>query len=154
MRTVPALVVCEHCDGVYRRRAPGMREMARRAQCSAVLYLASQLDVDRWLVLTVAAAIVFVIANVCPVIRISLQGLHSETTLWQSAAVLAHGAVAPIALATAVMIVVAPLLQIALLGWVLAFARAGLSGSASPTIAARSLSSFATARRICRASRR
>ncbi|MDH6152367.1 MULTISPECIES: paraquat-inducible protein A [Paraburkholderia] len=124
MQTFPDLVVCEHCDSVYRRRALATREVARCGQCSAVLYRASQLDVDRWLALTVAAAIVFVIANVCPVIRISLRGLHSETTLWQSAAALAHGAVAPIALATAMMIVVVPLLQIALLGWVLAFARA------------------------------
>ncbi|WP_222945348.1 paraquat-inducible protein A [Paraburkholderia sp. UCT2] len=124
MQTFPTLVVCEHCDGVYHRRALATREVARCRQCSAVLYRASQLDIDRWLALTVAAAIVFVIANVCPVIRISLQGLHSETTLWQSAAALAHGAVAPIALATAMMIVVVPLLQIALLGWVLAFARA------------------------------
>ncbi|RKT27528.1 paraquat-inducible protein A [Paraburkholderia sp. RAU2J] len=94
------------------------------AQCSAVLYLANQLGVDRRLALTVAAPIVFVIANVCPVIRISLPGLHSETTLWRSAAALAHGTVAPIAIAAAMMIVVVPLLQIALLGWVLAFARA------------------------------
>jgi hypothetical protein len=56
MQTFPTLVVCEHCDRVYRRRALVTREMARCGQCSAVLYRASQLDVDRWLALTVAAA--------------------------------------------------------------------------------------------------
>ncbi len=124
MQTFPTLVVCEHCDSVYRRRTLDGDQVARCEQCSAVLYRASRLDVDQWLALTVAAAIAFVIANVCPVIRINLRGLHSETTLWQSALALAHGAVTPIGVATAMMIIVVPLLQIALLVWVLAFARA------------------------------
>ena len=62
--------------------------MARCDRCAAILYRASSLDIDRWLALTIAAAIVFVIANVYPVVRISLQGLHDEATLWQSAAAL------------------------------------------------------------------
>ncbi|WP_454834457.1 paraquat-inducible protein A [Pseudomonas lini] len=94
-------------------------------RCSAVLYRASLLDVDRWLALTVAAAITFVIANACPVIRISFHGLHNEATLWDAAAALAHSSASPIAALTAFSIIVAPILQIALLGWVLGFARAG-----------------------------
>lgn len=100
-------------------------EIARCARCSAVLYRGGQQDVDRWLALTVAAAIAFVIANVCPVIRINLQGLHNETTLWQAAAALAHGAAAPIALPTALSVILVPFLQISLLGWILIHARAG-----------------------------
>lgn len=121
----PDLVVCEHCDRVYRRIALAPGEVARCEQCTAILYRANRLDVDRWLALTVAAAIVFVIANVCPVVRISMQGLHNETTLWQSTAALAYGPGAPIAVPTAISIIVAPLLQFTLLAWVLAFARTG-----------------------------
>ncbi|EPK4900547.1 paraquat-inducible protein A [Klebsiella pneumoniae] len=121
----PDLVVCEHCDRVYRRIALAPDEVARCEQCAAILYRANRLDVERWLALTVAAAIVFVIANVCPVVRISMQGLHNEATLWQSAAALAYGPSAPIAVATAISIIVAPLLQITLLAWVLVFARVG-----------------------------
>ncbi len=125
MKIFPNLVVCEHCDSVYQRvpLAPG--EAAHCAQCEAVLYRASRLNVDRWLALTVAAGIVFAIANVCPVIRITLQGLHNEATLWQAAAALAHGPAAPIALPAALAIIVAPFLQISLLAWILAHARLG-----------------------------
>jgi paraquat-inducible protein A len=126
VRVFPDLMVCHHCDSVYRRRALTRREVARCERCAAVLDRGNQFDVDLWLALTIAAAIVFAIANACPVIRISLQGLHSEATLWQSAAALAQGAAAPIALPAAMMIIVVPFLQIALLGWVLTFARAGI----------------------------
>lgn len=125
MKIFPKLVVCEHCDSVYRRRAVAPGEAARCMHCTSVLYRASRLDIDRWLALTIAAAIVFVIANVCPVIRISFQGLHNEATLWQAAMALAHGPVAPIAVPTALSIIVVPFLQIVLLAWVLLFARLG-----------------------------
>ncbi|MBX3679351.1 MAG: paraquat-inducible protein A [Rhodocyclaceae bacterium] len=125
LRTFPDLAVCEHCDSVYRRRTLASGQVARCDRCAAVLYRASGLDIDRWLALTIAAAIVFVIANVYPVVRISLQGLHNEATLWQSAAALAQGAAAPIALPAALSIIVVPFLQITLLGWLLLYARIG-----------------------------
>lgn len=125
MRTFSDLIVCEHCDSVYRRRPLAAGEAARCARCAAILYRARRIDVDRWLALTLAAAIAFVIANVCPVIRISLQGVHNETTLWESAAALAQGPIAVIAVPTALSIIVVPFLQITLLAWVLVHARAG-----------------------------
>ncbi|MGF6637904.1 putative paraquat-inducible protein A [Paraburkholderia sp. MM5496-R1] len=54
LQTFPTLVVCEHCDSVYRRRVLARREVARCEQCSAVLYRASQFDLDRWLALRAA----------------------------------------------------------------------------------------------------
>jgi paraquat-inducible protein A len=124
MRTFPNLVICEHCDSVYTRRILAPRETAYCNCCGATLYRAGLLNVDRRLALTVAAAIVFAIANACPVLRIGMQGLHSEATLWQAAAALAHGPTAPIALPAALALIVAPGLQICLLGWILVHARA------------------------------
>jgi paraquat-inducible protein A len=123
LKIFPELVVCEHCDSVYWRVALANGQVARCERCLALLYRASSLDTERWLALTIAAAIMFVIANVCPLVRISLQGLHNEATLWQSAAALAHGPAAPIAVPAALSIIIVPFLQIALLGWVLVFAR-------------------------------
>lgn len=125
MKTFPALTVCEHCDAVFARRALAPGEVARCTRCDAVLFRSSALDVDRWLALTVAAAIAFVIANVYPIIRISLQGLHNEATLWQSVAALVHGPAAPIAVPTALSIILVPFFQISLLLWVLGYARQG-----------------------------
>lgn len=125
MKIFPNLLICEQCDSVYTHHILTPDEVARCQQCDAVLYRASRMDVDCWLALTVAAAILFVIATVCPVIRISLQGVHNEATLWQSAAALAQGPAALMALPAALAIAVAPFVQISLLGWVLAHARIG-----------------------------
>ena len=125
MKVFPDLVACAHCDSVYQRPLLAPGEIARCAQCAAILFRASRLDIDRWLALTIAAAIVFVIANVCPVVLVNLQGQHNAATLWQSAIALAHSAAAPIALPAALSIIIVPLLQISLLFWVLAHARGG-----------------------------
>ena len=122
---LPDLVVCEHCDSVYRRRLLKPDERARCERCAAVLYRGGRLDIDRWLALTIAAAILFLIANLFPVVRISLQGMRAEATLWQAAAALADSQAAPIALPTALSVILVPFAQIGLLAWVLAFARAG-----------------------------
>lgn len=94
-------------------------------RCNSVLYRAGQLDMDRWLALTLAAAVAFVIANVCPVVHISLRGLSSEATLWQAVAALSQGGAALIALPSALAVIGVPGLQIVLLGWVLLHARFG-----------------------------
>jgi paraquat-inducible protein A len=125
MKTFSDLIVCEHCDSVYRRHPLAQGEVARCDRCAAILYRACCLDVDHWLALTLAAAIVFVIANVCPVIHISLRGLHNETTLWESAIVLAQGPITLIAVPFALSIIVVPFVQISLLVWVLSHARTG-----------------------------
>jgi paraquat-inducible protein A len=125
VKTYPDLVVCEHCDSIHHRRDLNRRELARCTTCKAVLYRASGLDVDRWLAMTFAAAILFVIANTQPVILISFHGLHNATTLSQAAAALASGPIALIAIPTALTIILVPLAQILTLGWVLLFARFG-----------------------------
>jgi paraquat-inducible protein A len=122
--TYPALIICEYCDSVYRRSALGDDEIARCGRCQAVLYRASRLDLDHLLALTLAAAIVFVIANVSPVIRIAVSGMHNEANLLQSIAALSHGTGFVVGLVAAATLFVVPLLQIVLLGWVLLFARA------------------------------
>ncbi|WMD21702.1 paraquat-inducible protein A [Achromobacter seleniivolatilans] len=75
--------------------------------------------------LTLTTAVVFLIANICPVVRISLNGTHREATLWEFAWALAQGSVAPIAIVAALVIILVPLAQIALLAWVLLYARVG-----------------------------
>lgn len=134
MDTFPTLIACEHCDSVYRRCSLAAREVARCERCAAVLSRSSWLDIDRWLALAITAGVVFTIANLCPIMRINLEGLHSETTLWQSALALAQGLTAPIAIPTALAIVVVPFMQIASLIWLLAFARAGRRAPAFGTL--------------------
>jgi paraquat-inducible protein A len=118
------LIACEYCDSIHRRVALAPGDGVRCRRCFAVMYRASRWSQETWFALTVAAAILYAIANACPVVVISFGGLHDQATLWQSALALAHGAAAPIAVPAALFIVIVPGLQIALLVWVLAFARA------------------------------
>ena len=104
MNVYPHLVACEHCDSVYQRCTLAAGEVARCSRCEAVLQRANPLDVNRWLALTLTTAIVFLIANVCPVVRISLNGTHREATLWEFAWSLAQGSVAPLALVAALVL--------------------------------------------------
>jgi len=125
MNIYPQLVACEHCDSVYRRCTLAAGEVARCRRCDAVLARANPLDVDRWLALTVTTAVVFLIANVCPIVRISLNGMHRQATLWEFAWALARGSVAPLAIVAGLVMILVPLAQIALLSWVLSYARVG-----------------------------
>lgn len=125
MKVFPTLIACEHCDAVYHRPTLAPGESARCEVCAAPFHRMGRLDVDRWLALTVAAAVVYVVANVCPLIRISYKGLHNQATLWQSVAALAHGPATLIAVPAALTVIVAPLLHLLLLGWVLLYARGG-----------------------------
>ncbi len=125
MKVFPTLIVCEHCDAVYRRPTLTPGESVRCEVCAAPFYRMSKLDVDHWLALTITAIVVYVMANVCPIIGISFQGLHNEATLWQSAVALAHGPTTLIAVPAALTVIAIPLVQLLLLGWVLMYVRQG-----------------------------
>lgn len=125
MTLYPALVVCEYCDSVYRKHDLGVDEVARCGRCRAVLYRASRLDLDHLFALTLAATIVFAIANASPVIRITASGMRNEANLLQAIAALSHGTALIVGFIAGATLFGVPLLQITLLGWVLLFARAG-----------------------------
>lgn len=125
MRTFSELFTCEHCDSVYRRISPGRGDVARCARCDAVLHRGSQLGIDPWLACAVAAAVMFVIANTSPAVRVGLEGMANESTISQAIVALARGPETIMAVVAALTVIVIPALQIGLLVWLLAFARAG-----------------------------
>jgi paraquat-inducible protein A len=99
-------------------------DQATCATCGGLLLRACP-SVQHLLALSLSAAVCFIIANVFPVIGITMNGRTVTTTLWGSALSLADHATAPIAIVVALALVVAPAMQIALLCWVLPFALAG-----------------------------
>ena len=101
-------------------------ESAYCLRCRALLGRGSRMSLEQWLALTVAAAVLFVLANIFPVISISMKGLSNEVTLWQSVEALAQGRITLIALVAGLSIIFAPLLQIVLLLWVLLHAQHGV----------------------------
>lgn len=75
------LIICHDCDLLQHEipLKPGCTASCRR--CGAVLYRNATDSIDRTLAYTMAAAVLFLIANVFPIFAIELQGTHSEINL-------------------------------------------------------------------------
>ncbi|KAA9001348.1 paraquat-inducible membrane protein A [Affinibrenneria salicis] len=124
MKIYSCLTVCPQCDGVYRRRPYTANRTALCKRCQAVLWRSDGAGIARILPLSLAAAITFFIACVCPVMSVSFHGIHNEVTLWQAAWPPSLGQRFPLlALCTAFLLIFAPALQITLTIWLLLFAR-------------------------------
>ena len=120
------LVICEHCDSVYRRQVLKPGEVARCQRCGSVLYRRDRHDLDAMLALTLASLIVFLIANAYPIMRLDLAGIENDTTLWHAILTSYDSGVDAIAIAAAVCVFIFPLMQIGLFLYVLLPLRNGL----------------------------
>lgn len=119
-------IICEHCDAVY---APvpllsGQKSLCLR--CGGVLERGHGFNIQQLFALSVTASILFLFANIFPVISISLKGLGNAATLWESVQALAEGQITLIAAVAGLCIILAPGLQIVLLCWLLSYANVGL----------------------------
>ncbi|HYE35612.1 paraquat-inducible protein A [Methylocaldum sp.] len=87
MPAVPAfndlenLCACHECDLLQRKvpLAPGQSARCRR--CGALLYHSPGNTLDRTLAFAVAAFILFLVANLYPILGLTIQGKHTEATL-------------------------------------------------------------------------
>lgn len=75
------LGACPHCDTLYRRVRLRPGERARCRHCGARLYGRSRLSLQAALALVVTALLAYVIANTCPIVTLTVQGLRNDTTL-------------------------------------------------------------------------
>ena len=116
------LIVCDQCDAVFSRLSFARDESAFCRQCGAMLYRGSRLTTRDLLALTFAAAILFVVANVAPAIRITVNGMRNEVTLWEAVAALWHGYAVVMGVLAGIALIAVPALQISLLLWILGFA--------------------------------
>lgn len=121
MKVLPGLVVCPRCDAVYQRPQLKDGQTAHCSSCDTVVERPRQRSVDGWLALTLTSAILFTLANLFPVIQIGVQNFQNDVTLWEATTSLAKGLWLPLAAPAIIVAVIAPMLQIILLGWVLMF---------------------------------
>jgi paraquat-inducible protein A len=84
----PDLIACHDCGAVYRRPVLRPGERARCPRCGAVLHRASRLSPDQLLALVLAALILLLIANLTPIVELSVQGQSNRATLFGSIAAL------------------------------------------------------------------
>lgn len=99
--------------------------MALCRRCEAVLARHFGVDVEGGLALVSAAAIFFAIANLTPILSIDIGGVKTEANIWFAVRSLQQGWISLAALGLALTTFLVPAMQIALLFWVLLFARFG-----------------------------
>ena len=68
-----ALIACPECDVLQRGAPLPRRSVARCVRCNRVLYRPYDENLDAPLAFTLAAAILFVIANAFPIVGLELQ---------------------------------------------------------------------------------
>ena len=108
----PFLVACPHCDLVQRLPDLAPSASARCPRCDRELWRRREDSLDRTLALTIAAAMLLVVANAVPMLGLSAVGRQSFTTVFGGAVQLWNDGrelVAGLVLFTAV---IAPALQV------------------------------------------
>ncbi|HEY0917506.1 MAG TPA: paraquat-inducible protein A [Solimonas sp.] len=117
--SVDRWVVCEQCDAVYTRRKLQPGEVADCARCGHHLYRRHRFDVEILLALTLATAVVFVLANVYPIVTIDAQGSRNAATVWGAVIATWESGVGFVAFLSAMLVFFFPLAQIVLFSYVL-----------------------------------
>jgi len=120
-----SLLVCPQCDVLHRAVLLRTHEIAACIACGAVLARHRSLSIDQLLALTVAAALLFLLANAYPLMVVEVGGMHTEATVWGAALLMLHDWMMWPAAVLALTMFILPLLQIALRLWLLTFARLG-----------------------------
>ncbi|HEY0254224.1 MAG TPA: paraquat-inducible protein A [Kofleriaceae bacterium] len=112
------LVICEYCDVVHERVALPTRGAARCVNCHRALYH-SNTDLGAMLAATITATIAFLVANTYPLITLTTGGLQTRATLWRAISASYSQDFPVVAVALAVTLIGAPLLELSLMLWVL-----------------------------------
>ena len=110
-----ALIACPHCDLLQRLPdlAPGTS--ARCPRCEKELWRRIEDSLDRTLALTLAAAVLYVVANSVPMLSISAVGHGASTTVFGGAMHLWEDGPRVVGVLVLFTAIVAPALQIAIM---------------------------------------
>lgn len=82
MPSTANLIACHECDQLQREITLPPGGAATCCRCGALLYRNNAATLDRPLALLLAAALVFILANVFPIVGIEAQGNRNATTLF------------------------------------------------------------------------
>jgi paraquat-inducible protein A len=107
------LMACHECDLLQQETVLPDGGTARCRRCGAVLYRSSPASLDRALALTLAAMVLFTIANVFPIVGLSVNGNLVDTTLFGAARILYLDGMWPLAGLVFVTTLLMPLLDMA-----------------------------------------
>ncbi|MFM0302219.1 paraquat-inducible protein A [Paraburkholderia sediminicola] len=107
------LIACHECDLLQWKAPLFERGTARCQRCGAALYRSLPATYDRALAFTLAAGMLFVIANCFPIIGLWVNGVLVETTLFEAVSSLYADGMWPVAGLVLVTTILMPALNIA-----------------------------------------
>ena len=112
-------IACRYCDLLQREipLKPGCAASCSR--CGAVLYRNATDSIERTLAYTLAAAVLFVVANLFPIFAIEVQGAHSEINLFGAVRSLWDQGMQSIALLVFLTTIVIPALELVMMTYLL-----------------------------------
>ena len=91
------VIACHECDLLQREIPLPPGRVARCVRCGAKLYRSAHKSIDRTLAFTLAAAVVFIVANAFPIVGLQIQGTRNDTTLLGAAHALWNKEMFPVA---------------------------------------------------------
>ena len=112
MKPAPRLIACHECDLLQREiiLPPGGVACCRR--CGAALYRNKPDSVDRTLALTLAAAVMMIVANLFPIVGLDAEGNRTSTTLFGTVRTLYDDEMLSVAALVFVTTILMPVLDI------------------------------------------
>ena len=76
-----SIIACHECDLLQREIHLPPGRIARCGRCNAELYRAAHNSIDHTLAFSLAAAVLFIVANVYPIVGFEMQGSRNATNL-------------------------------------------------------------------------
>jgi len=113
------LIGCYECDAVVREPVVPDGGAAICGRCGGTLFRRQSRTVEITLALSVAAAILFIVANSFPFLSIEMQGQSAQTTLGSGIQALWDQGRIAVAVLVMLTIMIAPMIQIGLMLYVL-----------------------------------
>ncbi len=117
-RSAP-VIACRECDLLQREVTLSPGETARCRRCGALLYRNIRHGLDRTVAFLLAAVVLFLIANINPIVGLEEQGVRNTTTLLGAVRALLNQDLPAVALLVFVTAILAPAVEVAVMLYLL-----------------------------------
>ena len=132
--SMTSLIACRECDLLQREIVLPPGGTACCSRCGAVLYRNKPDSLDRTLAFTVGAAVLFILANVFPVVGLEAQGNRTSTTLFGTVRTLHDQGMTSVAVLVSVTTILMPMLDIGAMLYMLLPIRLGVVPKGLPAM--------------------
>lgn len=119
------LISCHDCGVLHRRSPLSPRDKARCVRCRCVLYRGADPDLGRIAAITLGALIIFLIAQLTPIVRLEMNGNMSTSTLPGAVAIMWGQGMRVVSVCVALFTIVFPAIELGAVLYVALGVRAG-----------------------------